>query len=188
MSYNVSGYAVDLDRLLGAIGSRDRDLAARVQEHSASWIESYDGDSNGKPGLLGRAIDRLIDGDFENLAGDVRKHDLGYALECLARFLSGREISGSDGLKGIAGQWLYDQPILKELVGGSPQRLAAKMPLPDDFPGIQIIPFEELDARMNAVRGMDNTPDRDLRDAYGDYIWFIETARNRERALITFYS
>jgi len=106
----------------------------------------------------------------------------------LARLLSGREIYGLDGLKGIAGQWLYDQPILKELVGGSPERLAAKMPLPDDFPGIQIIPFEQLDARMDAVRGMDNTQDRDLRDAYGDYIWFIETARNREQALITFYS
>ena len=138
-------------------------------------------------GLLGRAIDRLIDGDFENLAGDVQKHDLGYALECLARFLSGREISGFDGLKGVAGRWLYDKPILKELVGGSPQLLAAKMPLPGDFPGIRIIPFEELDARMDAVRGMDNTQDRDLRDAYGDYIWFIETARNRAQALITFY-
>ena len=185
MTYSVKAYAVDLDRLLGAIGSRDRDLAARVQKHSASWIEYY-GRDFGKPGLLGRAIDRLIDGDFENLAGDVQKHDLGYALECLARLLSGREIYGLDGLTGIAGRWLYDKPILKDLIGGSP-RIAAKMPLPDDFPGIQIIPFEELDARMDAVRGMDNTQDRDLRDAYGDYIWFIETARNRKQALITFY-
>jgi hypothetical protein len=188
MTYSVRAYAVDLDRLIGAIGSLDRDLAARVQKYSASWIESYDGDSDAKPGVLGRAIDRLIDGDFANQTGDVQKRDLGYALECLARFLSRRAIHGNDGLTGIAGQWLHDQPILKELVGGSPQCLAAKMPLPDDFPGIQIIPFEELDARMNAVRGMDNTPDRDLRDAYGDYIWFIETARNRERSLITFYS
>ncbi len=147
MSYNVRAYAVDLDRLIGAIGSRDRDVAARTQEYSASWIDSYDGESESKPGVLGGAIDRLIDGDFANLTGDVQKHDLGYALECLARFLSGGEIDGSDGLKSIAGQWLYDQPILSELVGGSPQRLAAKMPLPEDFPGIQIIPFEELDAR-----------------------------------------
>jgi hypothetical protein len=109
-------------------------------------------------------------------------------LECLARFLSEGEILGNDGLKGIAGQWLYGLPMLKDLVGSSPQCLAAKMPLPDDFPGIHIIAFEQLDARMNDVTGMENTDDLALREAYGDYIWFIETARNREKALITFYS
>ena len=187
MSYSVSAYAVDLDQLIGAIGSQDRDLAQRVRKTSAGWIESYDDQSDAAPGVLGRAIDRLIDGDFANL-GDVREHDLGYALECLARFFSGGEIFGNDGLKGIAGQWLYDKPILKDLAGGHPGPLARKMPSWDDFPGICIIPVEELDARRSAVGSLNKSADRDLRDAYGDYVRFIETARNKNRALITFYS
>jgi hypothetical protein len=80
------------------------------------------------------------------------------------------------------------QPILKNLAGGSPERLSAKMPLPDDFPGIQIIPFEQLEGKRNEVRDMENTQDHDLRNAYGGYITFIETARGRGQALITFYS
>jgi hypothetical protein len=107
MSYHVSAYAVDLDRLIGAIGSGDHHFATHVKEYSASWIESYDGVSDSMPGVLGRAIDRLIDGDFEDLTSDVQKHDVGYALKCMARFLSAGEIYGNDGLKGVAGQWLY---------------------------------------------------------------------------------
>ena len=182
MTYSVSAYAVDLNQLIGAIGSRDKELAARVKENSAWRIESYD-----DPTVLGRAIDRLIDGEVDNPGGDVQAHDLAYALECVASLLAGGEIGASNALKSIAGQWLYEQPVLKDLVGGSLGPLEGKIPYPDDFPGIRIIPLEELRARMDAIRGVNKTEDRNLRNAYFDYMQFIETASLDKRSLIIFY-
>lgn len=184
MGYGVSAYAVDLDRLLGAIGSRDKALAAQVQKQALDRIEGYE--LSNTPGHLGKAIERLIDGDFDNL-GAFHKYDLGYALECLVLFLAGREIYGDDSLKSLSGQWLYDQPVVKELVGSQSASLARKMPLPNEFPGIHVVPVEEIPAKIDAVKAVADAPDDDLRGACADYLWFLETAQDKGRALITFY-
>ncbi|AMV36766.1 hypothetical protein [Planctomyces sp. SH-PL62] len=85
MAINGTAYAVDLDLMRAAFGSRDGDLLGRIVEAAASTIESFDLQEDEPPSYsLRQALADLIDGDCR--APERSRFLYGYAIDILSEY------------------------------------------------------------------------------------------------------
>lgn len=191
MTFSVRAYVVDIGKMTGAIGGGNAALPGAIAESCADMIEDFDyllgKDGAAASGGLAAMIAILISGDFRRLedADGLGTAGLGYALECLAAHLSGGPLD-THAIKDVSGDWLRDQPVLRDLAG-RPAALVGRMPLPEDLPAICVIGRGEVPGLLQAaLRERDHNPDPTSRACYDELIIWLEIAAAEGNGLVAF--
>ena len=174
MSYSTHLYAVDLDALRAAIGSKDSALWERL-------ARSEEGDID-EPSEVDVAVRRLIFGvdpgqtEFEGFRESNDAHAL-------------RELCG------VIGTWLDDDDSLGDLEPlelDSPlcvERMPVDLPQPRDFPSVRYLEADEVAAEVKRLETMDLSFEDDSDIEYARKMLFecLREADKMGRAVVAFY-
>jgi hypothetical protein len=170
MSYAVTPIAVDLDRVRGALGSKDKTLLAHLQQALADDLEQVDDmladdDEEGEEPLTTADVLRHLVMGEPYRESDGTGFAYGYCFEALCKHFGER--LGDNYWSGMRSAW-FDavQEALKQagvnekqfsicrLVGrGAP----VKLPEIDDFPGIGYLTRAEVVGAREALAAADLT-------------------------------
>jgi len=183
MSYSLVPYAIDLEQLRAAVGSRNASLKKEVYTACAERIEedADDLEDDDEALTLKAAIGELIDGQ---LSDEDSAHQYGYALEALCQSL---------GQSLDVDLWCGVRWAAMEVTGLDESIMAAGPPvdLPDlsgDFPTIGHL---DANAVAAAVDKLDAAPskhdDPDAQELFAEYETWLRTAHKAGKAIVFFY-
>ena len=180
MSYALTAYLVDLDRLRSVIGSRDETLAEAIIETNSEEFDDADEYDTDDYLPLVEALRQLINGD----ALTPREYtQYGYALEELCRYL-GKPL---DSIQWSAARWSCIEAtgltrLLTEV--GPPVQLPPKT----DFPAIGYLTRDEIKAELERATALKNsTPAEGVIELLDEYCGWLQKAIRRKRDIILFY-
>lgn len=182
----MTAYAVDLELLKSVLGSKDEALLSRLMAaYSADlaqldeWFE--DDIEDGAPSS-GQALKELVSGDAPKSVSGVAQY--GYALEILCRGIG--QVMYPAHLTQLSTDWLAGRSGLDQL-GTSPGPLLGLVPIPFDFPGVGCVAPDEVESRIAEGRAAAAVAtDVGTRECYAEYIGWLEAARKKGVALLSF--
>lgn len=185
MSVQLTGYAVDLERIRSVVGCRNddllRDLIARNRPDLDQLNEWFDFEFEGQP-TIDDALGLIVSGDLPQI--EPMNAQYGYALEVLCRTYG--TALYPDRLAQLDLAWLYEQPELDEL-GSGPGPLRGLMPMPIELPGIGCIDAPDVQAKLAlALSAGATTSDPDAPECYEEYASWLRTALERKASLVSF--
>ncbi|MEM9352637.1 MAG: hypothetical protein AAGA92_06470 [Planctomycetota bacterium] len=177
MSYSISLYLVDMDKLEQHVGSGDEDFLARVVENNPEEMDEEEEDDEDDELTLKGAVDQLI------LGGDKdpeEAHQYGYALLEFCDTL-GESAPVGDG--GEANWQTVEDSGLAKLFeqSGPPVPLLPS----DDFPTIGHVRHAKISAALSGLE--DDELDADAEDLRDDFIAAAKKAQQEGLDLILFY-
>jgi hypothetical protein len=176
MGYSTTMYAVDLEDVVRAQGSKDGSLVAKIVkryaadiEESNAWFEEELAD--GAP-TLDEALRQIVDG--APLDADYG-FQYGYALELLCRHFGARVDEDQIGFIEHLG-------LRTKL---NDERPPIEIPEPDDFPKISHLKRDELGPEIASLEKQLAAPG-EQHDAQEKFIKQLRRAQDRAKAVVTF--
>jgi len=180
MGYGTLAYAVDLDRLRSAYGSKDRAMFQAIEKREADDIRDRDEwfrdrIKRGAPSLR-EAVAQIIEGQIN--APPWAGFQYGYALELLCKHL-GHVLENRDRVS-----------FIEHL--GTPTGLTSSGPplpisRPEDFPSIGFLTADQVGDEYLRLKDQDLSHERkDLEWAREEFRSFLRLAFERKLALVTF--
>jgi len=192
VSSAINVYAVAVDQLRRAFGSRDQKLIAAIvtsHKHFLSTIDDIDDEAEMS---CAQALAELVNGTQPK---DGAGYLYGYALEALCGHL-GEELPNICPIAG-ASAWIEEMDrllasrrvplqLMQLVFGGSP----VPIPEPDDAPCIGVWRADELPAAAAAFRALDPSGlDHDMTETLAQFRGWVEAAlRTPGRSIIGFLS
>ena len=186
MSYGVHAYAVDLGRIRSLVGSGDEALLGQLLSEHAADLPQLDElleveIDEGEPSVTD-ALRLILRGEMGDAEPDNAQY--GYALELICRSIGHSMFPAQ--LVQLSAEWLGKQSELNVL-GAVSGPLTGLIPLPFEFPGVGCIGPDEIDSRLQrAHEAASRVADPVAIDCYGEYIGWLEAARERNAALVSF--
>jgi hypothetical protein len=194
MSYVLSGYILDIEKLKSIVGSKDASLVEAVMENSPEefdldedeeddWDDDDDeeNDEEDDEVSLATALRQLIMNEAKN---PEEAHQYGYALREICAYCG--EALDSDMWGGV--RWAAVEDCgLEDLL----TKTGTPVPLPpiESFPTIGHIRRENLNGYLQAAKErLQKTEDSDIEELLEEYINWLETAADKKQDIIFFYS
>ncbi len=180
MSYGITAYLLDTEQLKLVLGSGNEEYAESFKNLFSEQIEildeRFEDDDDGL--LMDDAITGLIHGKFEHNA------KYAYALEIICMGI------GSPlyplHLTQLSLRWLHSFKELREL-GNDEGSLHGLIPMAGDFPGIGCIDRDAIEEKITlATNAIKDTEDDNAQECYYEYISWLERAKEKHLALVTF--
>jgi hypothetical protein len=185
MSYQTTGYSVDLDKLAAVKGCHDEAFLAEVLKNCADRIKSHDEWSPAEPerGVVSihKALQDIINAELDDLAPQTAFQYL-YALEVLCLHL-GTRLDGGGCIRDI--EDVCWDTRLAELM---PPPLG--LPCPQDFPSVSYLTASQVKEECERFDDDDSESlyelGQETADAREDFLWWLKQCADRGLALMTF--
>jgi hypothetical protein len=182
MSYSLVPYAIDLEQLRAAVGSRNASLKQEVCAANAERIEEDAEDLEDDESLtLKAAVSELIDGEFSD---EDSAHQYGYALEALCSHLGqSLDVNLWCGVRWEA----MDVTGLDDVIIDS----GPPVDLPDLTGNFPTIGHLDAKAVAAAVGQLDASPskhdDSDAQALLAEYETWLRTTHQAGKGIVFFY-
>jgi hypothetical protein len=186
MSYVLTPYLIDLERLQQAVGSQDESLIAALLQAEASefedeWEEGEPGEQTDSEISLEHAVRCLVMGEQ---LGKAVGSQYGYALERLCRYLGEAILPETWG--GVRWAAVEDSGLEDLLMQTGPP---VPIPDPGGFPTIGHWTAVEVAAKVNQLGTSHLTSDDDgLQELLAEYENWLRTAAAKRKAIVFFYA
>ena len=185
MSYVLTPYLIDLERLRQAVGSQDESLIAALLDEEASdfedeWEEGEPDEVSDLEISLDHAVRCLVRGEH---LGKAAGSQYGYAIERLCRHLG--EAILPDIWGGVRWTAVEDSGLEDLLTTTGPP---VRIPDPGGFPTIGHLTAAEVAAKVSQLGATHLTSDDDgLQELLAEYETWLRTAAARQKAIVFFY-
>ena len=181
MSYTLEPYAIEIEELKQAVGSKRTELVDAAIKSDPESFEDDDDDEDDDELALSDALRGLIHGDMTDAESP---HQYGYALKVLANHLG--EMLEFDWWCGVRWAAMEETGLDKVIEqSGCPVTLP---PNPGTFPTIGFMLKDDVIARVNELGdGHMKNDDEDLQDLLNEYENWLRTAAANKKDILFFY-
>jgi hypothetical protein len=180
MSYVLTAYLVDIDKLQALVGSKDQSVVEAVKANNAEFFDEEEEEFDEDELWLSTAIEHLI---MDQEKDPEEAHQYGYALREICDCYG--ELLPCDAWNGV--RWAAVEICgLQDLL--TKTRPPIELPENDDFPRIGCLRRSEVPGELQAAKErLEAATENDDPELLEEYVGWLEAAAEQGGDVVFFY-
>ncbi|WP_425396866.1 DUF7691 family protein [Aeoliella sp.] len=180
MSYVLTAYLVDIDKLQAIVGSKDASLVEAIKANNAEFFDDEEEEFDDDELWLSTAIEHLV---MDQEKDTDEAHQYGYALIEICGYCG--ELQPCD--LWDAARWAAVEACgLEHLL--TKTKPPVELPPNNDFPSIGCLRRAEVAAELTTAKDrLAATKDEDVSELLEEYVGWLQTADEKGQDMVFFY-